>query len=156
MVLTPLALKFINLFLTGSSLQESLLQCLPGLLKFFTSLTQLIIFSPPISYSGTLGNCTVTVTVTEQSLKSRCLDIHLLLLVCVRRSSLMHSPVPSPNYSSYRADRGAGGAGGGLLLLVHQSLSSSLFTITPFPGGRLEYLGVTITFNSGPLQIFLI
>ena len=61
-----------------------------------------------------------------------------------------------PNYSSYRVDNGVGGAGGGLLLLVHQSLSSSLLTINPFPRGRLEYLGVTITFFSGPLQILLI
>ena len=40
MGLTPLALKFINLLLTDSNLQESLLQCLPRLFSFFTSLTQ--------------------------------------------------------------------------------------------------------------------
>ena len=79
------------------------------------------------------------------------------LVVGVCETWLTDAFSPSfPNYSSYRVDRGISGAGGGLLLLVHQSLSSSLLTINPFPGDRLEYLGVTITFNSGPLQILLI
>ena len=38
MGLATLVLKFLNLLLTGCSLQESLLQCLPALLAFLTSL----------------------------------------------------------------------------------------------------------------------
>ena len=92
MGLVMLALKYRNLLLTGCSLQESLLQCLPELLTFFISLTQLILFSPPISYSGMPGPCTGNL----QSLKPHCLPIHLQLLVSVRRDSLMHFPLPSP------------------------------------------------------------
>ena len=79
------------------------------------------------------------------------------LVVGVCETWLTDAFSPSfPNYTSYRLDRGTGEAGGGLLLLTHQSLPSSPITFTPFPGGKLEYLGVTVTFNSGPLSILLI
>ena len=79
------------------------------------------------------------------------------LVVGVCETWLTDAFSPSfPGYTSYRADRGAGGAGGGLLLLVHQSLPSSPLTITSFPRGGLELLGVTVTFDSGPLQILLV
>ena len=79
------------------------------------------------------------------------------LVVGVCETWLTEAYSPSfPNYASYRLDREPGEAGGGLLLLVHQSLPSCPLTITPFPGGKLEYLGVTVTFNSGPLNILLI
>ena len=78
------------------------------------------------------------------------------LVVGVCETWLTDAFSPSfPGYSSYRMDRETGGAGGGLLLLVHQSLPSSPLTITPFRGGGLELLGVTITFNAGPLHILL-
>lgn len=57
-------------------------------------------------------------------------------------------------YKTYRADR-TNRQGGGLLLLIHNSLASAEFRIQRFPGGVLETLAVRISLPSGWATIFI-
>ena len=79
----------------------------------------------------------------------------LLIGVCETWLTDPYSP-SFPGYFPYRKDRPAGAVGGGLLLLVKQGLPSSQLFLTPHPGGSLEYLGVRITFDTGPLDVLLL
>ncbi|XP_069170437.1 uncharacterized protein [Procambarus clarkii] len=53
-----------------------------------------------------------------------------------------------PGYSVYRQDRPVRG-GGGLALLVRDSVPSSLLRIHSFPGGHLEFMAVKVALSHG-------
>lgn len=79
------------------------------------------------------------------------------LLIGVCETWLTDPYLPSfPGYFPYRKDRQTGAVGGGLLLLVKQALPSYQLSLTPYPGGSLEYLGVRVTFDMGPLDVLIL
>ena len=79
----------------------------------------------------------------------------LPLLACVCETWLLPTLTLSfPGYSVYRLDRFPG-PGGGLLLLVHASLLNVPLSLTPYPGGVLEFLAIRVALPMGWCSILL-